>query len=376
MQGRIAVCTAAVGHGHCRAAAVIGRIAKERGASVQVVEALARTPWWFRKLYRDVYLELVSSAPRLQRWLYRVSDRPCSGTSPGEFLERRAMRKYTRLDLIKQADLLICTHFLCARVLAWRKSRGLIKAPIAVCITDQHPHGVWLCPQVDLYLVASESAREAILKWGIPADRVRVTGIPVSPEFGTISREQARRELSIPMHTPVVLLTGGGLGLGGLDEAVQGAAQISPRPHMLVVCGRDEEVHASAEDFIRESGLSANIFGFTDQMPLLMAAADVMIGKPGGLTTSEALASRLPMVLLKPIPGQEEMNADRLVAMGAAILEYDPVQAGRLGAQLCNDPERLTEMKARIAAAGAGFDAGTMGDALSALLNGAPSGIG
>ncbi|MFZ4573617.1 MAG: MGDG synthase family glycosyltransferase [Phycisphaerales bacterium] len=364
---RILVCSAAVGHGHCRAAEIIARICTGTGANVTRLEALAFAPAWFKAIYRSGYLNAIKKLPGAQRWLYRVTDHPCNGRSSGEALERIAMAKFTHAVTSAAPDLVVCSHFLCARVLCTARAKGAFNAPIAVCITDQHPHGVWLHTGADLFLVASEAAMKRVVESGIPAERVRVVGIPVAPEFGRVDRGAARAELGIGQNAPVALLTGGGLGLGGLESAVSGALATDSSVHLIVVCGHAAELKTKVEGLVGKAGAVATIFGFTDRMPQLMAAADVLVGKPGGLTTAESLASGLPMVLLSPIPGQEEANAALLVSCGAAELEPDPTKAGALACRLAIDGARLGAMRAKIVGARAAFRDDVVRDELAAL---------
>jgi processive 1,2-diacylglycerol beta-glucosyltransferase len=365
---RILLCSAAVGHGHCRAAQVLGATLAAAGASTEFLEALSFAPGWFNSIYRSGYLSAIKRVPAAQRWLYHSTDHPCNGRSGGERLERHAMKAFAAAAAAHKPDLILCSHFLCTRVLCSAREAGLLKAPIAVCVTDLHPHGVWLRTQADLFLLASTSAADHARAQGIDPSRILPVGIPVDPAFGSTCRATARAALGIPSETPTILFTGGGLGLGGLDAAVEGALAAPALAHIIVVCGRDEALRARLHTRLTAANRPFTLLGFTDQMPQLMAAADVLVGKPGGLTTAEAMASTLPMVLLQPIPGQEEANASALVASKAAVLEQDPRAAGARAARLAFDPTTLHSMKAAIAGSRSRFDPIAARDRILALL--------
>lgn len=317
-------------------------------AQVQLIEALDHASPIFVRSYRDAYLAGVSCAPRVAGWLYNRSDRRPSGGGLALALERAALRDFLRLESILNADVIVTTHFLCARVLSQLRGRAGC-GPLAVCVTDQHPHGIWLVPHADLLMVASDSARATAIAAGVPPQRVIATGIPIDPRFRhSPDRAQARLELGIPLDRPVALVCGGGLGLGGMERTVESLLSHHDHAHVVVVCGKNEALRARLQPLARapgRAGPSCQVLGFTREMARFMAASDVLVGKPGGLTTSEAAASGLPMVLLKPLPGQEERNAARLVSSGAAQLHHDSAIAGRATAILLGDPARRAAMR-------------------------------
>ncbi|MBY0312370.1 MAG: hypothetical protein K2W85_09895 [Phycisphaerales bacterium] len=356
---RVTLCTAAVGCGHTMAAKAVwlGLSALDSTLEINLIEALDLAPRWFTMAYRDGYLRAIAHAPALAGRLYDATDEYVTRRGLGHAVENAAMRGLVRHPMIQSADVVVTTHFLCARVLSWARAEGRLRAPLVVCVTDQHPHGVWLVPHADLTLVASETARQAAIDAGMAAERVRVTGIPINPRFSVAGdRAGILREHGLPSDRPIVLLSGGGLGLGGMEDALRAILESATRVHAVVICGKNEALRRGLSALVRErssDGPSCDVLGYTTQMPELMAVADVMIGKPGGLTTSEASARGLPMVLLKPIPGQEERNAQRLVEVGAAVLEPDPRRAGALACEIIRDRPRLDAMRIAAQAAGA-----------------------
>lgn len=363
---RVVICTASVGHGHTGAAMAIAAAIRqmEPDAAVEVIDAMTGAPGWFTRIYRDGYLTAISKLPWLAGWMYDAADK-VEPADPQQralssrmafALEHSAMRNFVAHRAFETADLVICTHFLCARVLSDRKLAGQLSAPLVVSVTDQHPHGVWLVQGAERILLASEEARIAAVAAGIPADRLEVTGIAVSRRFFELPpKAQARAMLGLPQDRGIVLMSGGGLGMSSMEAAMQSVLEreSSVPLHVVAVCGRNERLKARLDEVAaRDHGpaRSCTILGFTDQMHLLMAASDVKVGKPGGMTTAEAACAGLPMVLLKPIPGQEERNANRLVRLGAAVLEHDPHVAMQIAADIATDPARIQAMKAGAAA--------------------------
>lgn len=318
-------------------------------AQTSLIEALDFAPRWFTRGYRDGYLRAIAKTPRLAGWLYDASDRPQGSLGVGDALERAGLRRFVALPEIQRADVIVTTHFLCGRVLSAAKRRRRLSAALVVGVTDQHPHGVWLARHVDRLLVASEDARQVAIASRIAPDRVRVTGVPIDARFSIAEDAPALlAKHALPTDRPIVLIAGGGLGLGGMDEAVRGALSTRLGVHVVAVCGNNQELRDRLQPLVAPPAPgvpSCTVIGFTRDMPELMSVASVLVGKPGGLSTAEACAKGLAMVLLKPIPGQEERNADRLIRAGAALLEPDGFSAGVLAARLATDTQRLSQIR-------------------------------
>jgi processive 1,2-diacylglycerol beta-glucosyltransferase len=345
---RVLVCAADVGCGHGRAAAAVA-LAMRRGwpgVRLKLVDALLTTPRWFNHLYKDTYLFAARHLPRANGWLYARTD--VAGTpsdrSFSAMIESIALRRFCASPVVREADLIVCTHFLCARVLSQARRRGLIHAKLVVIVTDQHPHAIWRVPHADLFMVASDKAAQEMARQGIDPRRTLVSGIPIDRRFDQpLDKLNARRRHKLPPDARVILLSGGGLGLGGLDRALEGIVASGENVHTVVVCGRNVALY----DQLRRQAARLKeyrILGHTTRMHELMAAADLLVGKPGGLTTSEACAVGLPMLLLRPLPGQEDHNARTLSGVGAARLELDPFEAGKVAASLVLQRDVVEQM--------------------------------
>lgn len=345
---RIALCTAEVGSGHTRAARALRDelLARAPACGAPIIDALELAPRWFVRLYRDVYLDLVARFPSMVGRAYATLDRPNRRSRLLDRIQGRLLTRLVRHPAIAGADAIATTHFLCAAVLSRARRRGRLHAPLVVCVTDQHPHAIWQVPGASLYVVASDAARQRLVDHGVAAERVIATGIPIDPVFGAASRDDARRALNLPHDRPVVLVTGGGLGLGGIDTVARDLAASTAAIHVVVICGRNEDLRASLQPLAGGDGPgpTMEVHGFTDRMPEFLAAADLHVGKPGGLTTSESSACGLPMVFLPPLPGQEELNAARFVHAGAAVGASGPSGAARLAIDVCADSRRLASM--------------------------------
>lgn len=351
----VAFCGAAVGCGHGRAALAVRDAMRVRGQLGQAtfVDALEHAAPWFAAVYRDGYLRAVRHAPGAVGAIYDRTDTPRHGTRRlGGLLDRmqdRVLRRFRSHPAILGADVVVSTHFLTSAVLGRMRAAGLLSAPLVTVVTDEHPHAVWLHLGSDVTCVASLEARACAIAGGLDPARVAVTGIPVDPRFGLIAPMAAWRAEPVGSR-PAILVSGGGFGIGDVRETATELLATLRGSDVTVVCGRNEELERRMRETAEarpgnDRGNALVVIGYTKVMHELMSAADVLVGKPGGLTTTEARALGLPMVLLRPIPGQEERNARALVAAGAAVRADSPREAASLVGALAGDRARLAAMR-------------------------------
>jgi processive 1,2-diacylglycerol beta-glucosyltransferase len=317
-------------------------------AQVQHVDVLTLTPPGFRKLYADAYLDMVNRAPELMGMLYDRTNRPPQGGAGDRArleLEKLNTRKLVELVRDEAPDVIVHTHFLPAEIIAHEKKRGRIKAPHVVVVTDFDVHRFWCCPGADRYFVAREDNKVHLAALGEPAERVRITGIPILPAFGATADVPAlRRKHKIDTGKPLLLVLCGGFGVGPIEGLVEALWASVRGTQMVVVAGRNEELRVRLEAAARKATVPTQVLGFTTEMHEWMALASLVVTKPGGLTTSEALASGLPMVVANAIPGQETRNATMLFEEGAAISGENPYTLGSRVARLLASPARLAAM--------------------------------
>jgi processive 1,2-diacylglycerol beta-glucosyltransferase len=188
-------------------------------------------------------------------------------------------------------------------------------------VTDFVVHPFWIYKNIDAYAVATPEMRAALIAKGIEPDRVHIDGIPVQAAFGdrTRSRAQVRAALGLDPQRPVVMVMGGGLGLGPIGASVRALTELGRDLTAVVIVGRNEALRRRVEESARTVPFEMRALGFVDTVADYMRASDVLLTKPGGLTSSEALSAELPMILVKPLPGQEERNARYLIGRGAAL---------------------------------------------------------
>jgi processive 1,2-diacylglycerol beta-glucosyltransferase len=351
---RVLILSASSGAGHVRAAQALEQAFSARGdCHVEHVDAIAYVSKLFQRLYDDAYIAMVRRAPSLMGLLYDRTDQPWKHPRRRLALDRLNTQPMIRMLKRVQPDLCIATHFLPAEILAWLIAKRRLNSRHVIVVTDYDVHAMWLCRTVDRYDVALSESAEYLAGIGVPREKVRVTGIPIDPQFEVaVDRRDARRKLGLAVESRIVLISAGGYGLGPVEQLVKDLLALARPWQIVAIAGKSEKLKARLEHLSKTAGRLADggnrlvAVGFTKEMDQYMAAADALIGKSGGLTTSEALARSLPMILIEPIPGQEERNADHLLEAGAAIRCNNLPAAVWKIASLMDNREKLESMRA------------------------------
>lgn len=350
MSKRVLILSASSGAGHTRAAQALEKAFAAR-SDVQEVrheDALRFTSPAFRSFYSRAYIDMVNRAPGVLGWLYDYADKPWKDENRRLMIDRlnaipliNAMRKY-------RPDTVVCTHFLPSEIMSWLICRRAIQAKHAVVVTDFDVHAMWLCRHVSRYFVAMEETKVHLEQLGFISNRITVSGIPVDPDFA-INKDKAamRHKLGVHPERPTILLSAGGFGVGPIEHIVKSVMGIKHQAQILAMCGRNDELRNRLNELNEnnQTNVIVKAVGYTTEMDEYMAASDIVLGKPGGLTTSEALTKGLVFVVVNPIPGQEERNADHLLEEGAAIRCNNlPTMAYKIDKLLAN-PQKFEEMR-------------------------------
>jgi processive 1,2-diacylglycerol beta-glucosyltransferase len=350
---RVLLLSASSGAGHVRAAQALEKAFSVRGdCIVEHIDALHYVSKIFQRLYDKTYIAMVRRAPELMGVLYERTDQPWHQPRRRLALDRLNTAPMIRLLKRIQPDLCVATHFLPAEIIAWLIGKRKLRARHAIVVTDYDVHAMWLCRTVDRYYVAIDEAAEYLARIGVPREKLKVTGIPIDPLFSqSLDRAAARKHLGLDAEATVILVAAGGYGIGPVEQLVKDLLALQRPWQIVAIAGKSEKIRKRLEEMAKDAGnlpsRSRRLcpVGFTTEMDQYMAAADLMVGKAGGLTTSEALAHALPMALVEPIPGQEERNADHLLEAGAAIRCNNLPAAAWKIAGLLDDSTRLARMK-------------------------------
>lgn len=352
MARRVLILSASVGAGHLRAAQAVEEALRtlDPRATVENVDVLTLTNAAFRRLYGETYLDLVNHAPHVLGYFYDWLDRPSTKHHPAERLralvEKLNLRRFRKLLRDDSWDIVVNTHFLSSELIADLRRDGKLSTPQVTVTTDFETHRLWVQQPCEHYFAATEESAVNLQHWGVPPEDTTVTGIPIHPVF---SRPKPRAECltrqRLSGDRPILLQLAGGFGVGPVEAIHRALLEVEVPTEIVVVCGRNEEARRRLQAQPTSERHRVHVLGFTDQIDELMAVADLVVSKPGGLTTSEVLARGAAMAIVNPIPGQEARNSDFLLENGAAIkINNTATLAFKVGA-LLRDATRLARLK-------------------------------
>jgi processive 1,2-diacylglycerol beta-glucosyltransferase len=320
---RVLIATVTCGAGHLAAAAAMGEAwhAVHPDDVIEKLDLLKLFSRLHRKIYSDGYVKLVERAPELWGMVFAKSDNP-KLLQRLKLVQRKfpsgSKQRFARHVKQFKPDVVLCTHYLPLETLTPMREKNDGPRPFVVCIvTDFEAHALWMESCVDLYCVAAEETKARLVARGVGAENVVVTGIPIAAKFSSKPDVRTvRKQYGLRDDLPVLLVLSGGFGMGPVAEILAELDKASGQFQTLVVTGRNEELRRKLATQDRKH--PTHVLGFSTNMHELMAVADLIITKPGGLTTSEALALGKPLFILNPIPGQEAANSDFLLEHGAA----------------------------------------------------------
>jgi len=289
-----------------------------------------------RKLYSEGYVKVIDHAPELYAHLFKKTDSPAlmrKLTRVRRSFAGRANAKFVKHVKAFRPDVMLCTHFLPLEITGAMLAKDPAFRPFTACVvTDFEAHALWMEPSVNLYCVAAEETKARLVARGVKAEEIVVTGIPVAAKFSQAVDAAVRKTYGLRDDLPTLLVLSGGFGMGPVAEILAELDKVPTPLQTLVVAGRNEELRRELAAQDRKH--PTHVLGFVRNMHELMTIADLLITKPGGLTTSEALALGRPLFILNPIPGQEAANSDFLLQHGAAekanCVEDLPFRIGKL----------------------------------------------
>ncbi|HTY45861.1 MAG TPA: glycosyltransferase, partial [Patescibacteria group bacterium] len=315
---KVIIAYASAGAGHSKAAEAVYNRFREKhpGVTAISIDILAQENCFFRYCYSHGYSFMVKYAPFLWQFGFWV----CAWR-PLRFLTRPIAKALNRLNtrnfaqfLIRESpDVIISTHFLTSEIAAALKKRNRINCRLITVITDFGVHPFWLSEGTDTYVAASEATRHVLLAEGIEDGRIRVLGIPVDEKFLSPGDAAALcRKFGIQENKFTVLVATGSFGIGPIARIVASLQDVQ----VLVVCAKNKKLYRSLQEAAYPQ---ARVFGFVDNIQELMAVSDIIITKPGGLSTVESLSMGLFPIFIVPIPGQETENIRCLAEQGVGM---------------------------------------------------------
>ncbi len=355
---RILLLHASVGTGHKRAAeALRDAFTTRQPGEVRVEDVLDHTPWLFREAYARSYLQLTNRAPLVWGYIYtqtnadpELADVTNNVRKIVEGIGTNGLKR-----VLKQfaPDIIVCTHFLPMELLVRLKLRARLSQPIYCVITDFAVHTFWSYTEIDGYFVATPQTYEQLMERGMSPAQVTVTGIPIDPAIAEPKEPAAiRTRRGLPHDQYVITLFGGGVANERVRKVVQGLLDSEVKATLVVVAGRNATLSSALADLEPGAHMDLRVLGFITYVDDLIAASDLVITKAGGLIVSEVLARGVPVVVMDPIPGQEEWNADYVVSSGAGVQLRMPESVPQTVCRLLQHPPILEDMRQAAAEVG------------------------
>jgi processive 1,2-diacylglycerol beta-glucosyltransferase len=348
--GKLVLLSGDFGDGHRQAANALVEAAEHYMPDLKTVsvDLMELTHPKTHRAAKYLYMQGVSKFPSVYGYLYRKT-RSLQSEPVWKKLRLLGAARLLHLLSTENPDAVVSTFPIASAAVSLLKSGGLTDLPLITVITDHTDHSYWIHPHTDMYVVGSDKVKRALTSRNVPASRVTVTGIPVRLAFGkTYDRAELLQKYRLDPGKLTVMVMGGGYGM--VPEDLSDLLRLRPSElQWIVVCGHNDKLYL---ELSREWGFTSNVrlFGYVQQVHELMAVSDLLISKPGGLTTSEAVSLGLPMLLYRTLPGQEQDNAEYLVNAGAALQADDAPSLSAAVRMLADRPELLSRMKANAAA--------------------------
>lgn len=343
---------ATAGIGHKKAALAIKEAFDRKDIKGAVIDdVLNFTNNFFKFSYNAFYLFLIKYIPRVWGFFYYLFDKPFiyAMVRPARRLTNSLNSgNFVKFLLKEKPKTVISTHFFAPEVIADLKKRGLLKTQLISVITDYKSHMFWLSEHIDLYVVGSEYTKDDLVKRGVPAEKIKVFGIPCAAAFS--KEHDAPRifsETGLDPGKKTVFILGGGFGVGPIKDLVISLDTLREDFQGIVVCGYNKRLYTEVDNTARSARHKFRVYSFVDNIDELMAVSDVLVSKPGGITTTEALSAAVPMIIINPIPGQEMRNYRFLEKNKAALKINKPEEIAPLLKELFGS-DRLETLKQNV----------------------------
>jgi processive 1,2-diacylglycerol beta-glucosyltransferase len=345
----LSILSANYGLGHKRVGeAIAAEWMAQTGGRVEIVDYFARfTNPMSDAVTRFWYYQIVRFAPKIQGRFYKLMGEIRPDSRFRRAVNRQGMERLDRYLASERPDVVCCVHWTFAGTMSDLKIAGRTAVPCLTVITDYVSHGEWLHPGVDRYCVPHDLMRDGLLARGIPSGRIAVSGLPIERKFQRpLDRDVLMTRLGLTPGVPVILVMAGAYAtLGGVRDVAEVLAHFSRPVQALVVCSNAPRLRDRVRALAGRSPHLFRVFEYVSNVEDLMTVSDLLVTKAGGVTVSEALAKRLPMLLYRSIPGQEESNAEFLVERGAALAAKTPAEVRVALEELLAHPERLAAMR-------------------------------
>lgn len=346
MKENVIILTGSFGEGHKQVAQSIVKTIEQYQPlmNVQEIDFISWSHPLLSKCIANGFVFGVKTFPKLYGHLYQESNHEMDNVNWIKKLVHLESKKMALLIEETKPSAIVCALPYLSNIIA---SINVNKIPVVTVITDYAAHSAWIHPSVDLYLVGSKQVQQQLIDKGVSLEKIKCTGIPVKPDFiKNHSKNQIASKNKLKLNLPTLLIMGGGYGMIQGNAIVQMIREFTQvKLQIVIICGYNEKMKQQIKKGLKDSKHSILILGYVENVYEYMNLADLIVTKSGGVTVSEALVSSLPMLLISPIPGQEQKNAAYLVNQGAAVLATDTFEAKEQLKFLLLNPVYLKIMK-------------------------------
>lgn len=307
-----------IGSGHDNVAKALAERLLEDipGSEVNIIDTFQYINATLHKVVVGSYMETLKFTPKVWGYLYEQAAEGERFIDLGQLLSKLLSPKLEQLLKQFDPDVIFTTHAFPTGILSVMKEKGHIKAPVASVVTDFHVHNFWIHQGIDRYFIPAPDLSCRLLRHGIEENRIVSVGLPIRRQFSNnINPEEAKAALGLSRELASILVMGGGLGLGRIEQITEEILADS-NFQVVVVTGKNKIVH---EHLTKLNNPNLKVFGYVEDVAQIIAACDIVISKPGGVTTAEVLSMRKPLIIYSSLPGQEDRNTEYLLNKGAAI---------------------------------------------------------
>ncbi|HUJ08846.1 MAG TPA: glycosyltransferase [Verrucomicrobiae bacterium] len=342
--------------GHYAAAVAIDEMIRRMDGDIEtmLLDSFSHANPVLSKVTLQAYLAVLKAAPEIWEFMYDNPEFKERTKKLRETLNRGNSRKLQRLLDEFAPDVVVCTQaFACGVIASWKRATGRRKPALVGVLTDFVAHRYWADPEVDLYVAPSEDTRQNLVAQGVLPERVTTQGIPTNRCFlDSVDRGAVLKKLGLKSDLPKILVMGGSLGLGPMKSVIRKLNKLPQPFDIVVVTGKNEELQEQLARKGPKLRHTTKIFGFVENVNELMDIAEMIITKPGGITTAEALVKKLPMIIINPIPGQEAKNSEYLLSQNVAVEASDANDVMLYVDEFLRNPRKLWAMREAAAALG------------------------
>ncbi len=319
---RVLFISAPIGSGHTRAAQAVQLAMQELRPDIDtnVANIFDFFSPFLGKIILQSYLKVLDIFPQVYGLLYGWGNNNAKALALSKSINGFLAGRMQQYIQAYQPSVIVCTHATPAGLVAYLRGKKMLNIPAVAVVTDYIVHRLWVHPEIDYYFVASEEMRDYLANQGIDYSHSKAAGIPVDCAFSALpDKQRTCAAMGLSPDRKTLLIMGGGAGVLPMEELVTACDQLDVPLQMLIVTGSNKSMYKKLQTLQSSLRQPSQIFGYVNNIHELMTTADILISKPGGMTSTEALCSGLPMIIYRPIPGQEEANTNYLVESHAAL---------------------------------------------------------